>query len=146
MQANAGTWTDGGGCLSDHAQVSAEVGLVPILHKAHYNPLKRHRFTYRLAHVWETNGTDHGNTVSGAMDERSARVFGFDQAYPGSFYLMHQASDSGRILLGTVDPSRDDPQGICRIGCVGIQTIGNEGESDAGLVQTSRNLFLEEVD
>ena len=62
ISANAGSWTDGLGCASDHAQVSARFGLVQAAVKANYNPNKQHRVTYRVSHLWDFNDADSGDT------------------------------------------------------------------------------------
>ncbi len=62
ISANPGSWADGLGCASDHAQVSAQIGLVQTGTSAHYNPNKSHRVTYRVTHLWDFNNADSGNT------------------------------------------------------------------------------------
>jgi hypothetical protein len=62
ISANAGSWADGLGCASDHAQVSARIGLVQTGVKASYNPNKQHRVTYRVSHLWDFNDADGGDT------------------------------------------------------------------------------------
>ncbi len=62
ISANPGSWEDGLGCASDHAQVSATVGLVQTGTSAHYNPNKSHRVTYRVTHLWDFANADSGNT------------------------------------------------------------------------------------
>ncbi len=62
ISANAGSWADGLGCASDHAQVSARIGLVQTGVSGHYNPNKSHRVTYRVTHLWDFNNADAGNT------------------------------------------------------------------------------------
>jgi hypothetical protein len=62
ISANPGSWEDGLGCASDHAQVSAQIGLVQTGTSAHYNPNKSHRVTYRVTHLWDFNDSDSGNT------------------------------------------------------------------------------------
>ncbi len=62
ISANPGSWEDGLGCASDHAQVSAQIGLVQTGTSAHYNPNKSHRVTYRVTHLWDFNDADSGNT------------------------------------------------------------------------------------
>lgn len=60
ISANPGSWYDGLGCASDHAQVSASFGLVQTAVKAGYNPNKRHKVTYRVSHLWDYNIADAG--------------------------------------------------------------------------------------
>lgn len=62
IAANAGSWTDGLGCASDHAQVSARIGLVQTGVKANYNPQKQHKVIYRVSHLWDFNNADGGDT------------------------------------------------------------------------------------
>ncbi len=62
ISANAGNWEDGLGCASDHAQVSARIGLVQTGVSAHYNPNKAHRVTYRVTHLWDFRDADDGDT------------------------------------------------------------------------------------
>lgn len=60
IEANQGSWTDGLGCASDHAQVSVSVGLVQTGIKASYNPTKRHKVIYRVSHLQDVNIADAG--------------------------------------------------------------------------------------
>lgn len=62
ISANPGSWADGLGCASDHAQVSATVGLVQTGTSVHYNPNKKHRVTYRVSYLWDLFDSDSGNT------------------------------------------------------------------------------------
>lgn len=62
ISANAGSWVDGLGCASDHAQVSTRIGLVQTGVKASYNPKKSHRVTYRVSYLWDFNHADGGAT------------------------------------------------------------------------------------
>lgn len=62
ISANPGSWADGLGCASDHAQVSAQIGLVQTGTSVHYNPNKSHRVTYRVNYLWDLFDSDSGNT------------------------------------------------------------------------------------
>ncbi|HXU33511.1 MAG TPA: hypothetical protein VN851_23325 [Thermoanaerobaculia bacterium] len=62
ISANPGSWEDGLGCASDHAQVSAQIGLVQTGTSVHYNPNKSHRVTYRVNYLWDLFDSDSGNT------------------------------------------------------------------------------------
>src|SRR6185436_6405081 len=62
ISANPDSWEDGLGCASDHAQVSAQIGLVQTGTSVHYNPNKSHRVTYRVNFLWDMFNSDSGNT------------------------------------------------------------------------------------
>lgn len=62
IEANPGSWYDGLGCASDHAQVSTRLALVQTGLKAGYNPNKKHKVTYRVSHLWDFNDADGGDT------------------------------------------------------------------------------------
>lgn len=62
ISANAGDWADGLGCASDHAQVSARIGLVQTGIKTNFNPNKQHRVTYRVSHLYDVNDADNQET------------------------------------------------------------------------------------
>jgi hypothetical protein len=62
VSANAGEWADGLGCASDHAQVSARIGLVQTGVKTNFNPNKQHRVTYRVSHLYDVDDADNQET------------------------------------------------------------------------------------
>lgn len=224
INANAGSWEDGLGCASDHAEVTAEVGLVQTGVKAGYNPNKAHRLTYRVSTLNDFTDSDGGDTdwfvpagefkierrdagnnvveawYHGYSDDSTpdgvavsvqwydwvhpqgndkvragvlvmdaddfsddfydgtsftsgndtffrAPYFEFNHAYPGTFSVTGGLTSSGLQLWGTADASAGDPDGSCKLGCIGIVTEGNgDGDHPDDNVRVTQSLELEEID
>lgn len=212
------------GCASDHAEVTAEIGLVQTAVKANYNPLKAHKLTYRVSHLYDyldsddgdtdwfvpgggfkvrrwdaTNAiienvsdgypddyTNDGNAVfvtwSGVVhpagnDRVRAGVqimdwdsgpndiydgtsfsfgpstyfrkpyFEFNHTYPGTFSTTGDLTSIGTVFWGTADASPSDPDGSCKLGCLGIITEGNgQGTDPTDDVRVTQSIEIEEID
>lgn len=83
VNAHAGSWIDGLGCASDHAEVTARIGLVQTGVKANYNPMKPHRVTYRVSHLHDYLDSDGGDT---------------DWFVPGNGFKMRLWDAGGNVL------------------------------------------------
>ncbi len=226
---HAGSWFHGEGCASDHAEVTADIGLVTTSTKANYNPMKGHRLTYRVSHLKDVNVADGADTewysaefrvyrwdagtvnvddpaemcgwvkedwgydeadsgvevvvnwscnvnANGADQVRAGfRIadndepeepdiydgtsfeselhdiftepyFEFDHTYPGTFRFTGGLLYPPWGILGTADASPSDPDGSCKLGCLGVITEGDgDGTGDDDNARVTQSLYIEEI-
>ena len=97
INANAGEWEEDAGCASDHAEVTATIGLVQTAVKANYNPLKKHRVTYRISKLYDVLDSD------GTTDWFVP---------PDEFYVWRQGVQVEKVSKGFTDDATEDGRDV----------------------------------